>query len=173
MSSKYPFCCRKYKHSGTYEKYLRTAQANLDIVLASTVRYTSSVHTINHVEASILHPERGASSRIWTMNPIPISLDTSSMHLLLTSLILGYRMTLHLRYPADRSIIHPPVKQLETSRDLSKKTTISARTHEHRTVVPTVLNWCLVAFRVKYLNHKSMNTSQVASVIVSWPAIAL
>ena len=49
MPSKCPFCRRKYIRSGAYEKHLRTAPANIDIVLASTVRDTLSVET------SILH----------------------------------------------------------------------------------------------------------------------
>ena len=41
MPCKYPFCRRKYSRSGAYEKHLRTAQASLDIVLASTVQYNN------------------------------------------------------------------------------------------------------------------------------------
>ena len=49
--------------SGAYEKHLRTAHANLDIVLASTVRYTSSVDIINDVETSILHHREASELR--------------------------------------------------------------------------------------------------------------
>lgn len=63
MPSKCPFCRRKYMRSGAYEKHLRTAHANLDIVLASTVRYTSSVDIINDVETSILHPREASELR--------------------------------------------------------------------------------------------------------------
>jgi len=100
------------------------------------------------------------------MNPIRIPPDTSSRHLLLTSPILRYRTTLRLRYPADRSIIHAPEKQLEMSTDWSKKTAISARIRGYRSVVGRVANWRLGSFRVKYLNHESMNTSRVASVVL-------
>ena len=100
------------------------------------------------------------------MNPIRIPADTSSTHFLLTSVIQRYQTTLRLRYPADRSIIHALEKQLETSTDLSKKTAISARICGHRSVVRRVSNWRLGSFRVKYLNHKSMNTSRVASVVL-------
>jgi len=55
MPSKCPFCRRKYIRSGAYEKHLRTAQANLENVLASTVGYPSSGDIINDVETSILH----------------------------------------------------------------------------------------------------------------------
>jgi len=55
MPSKCPFCRRKSIRSGAYEKHLRTAQANRDIVLASTVGYPSSGDIINDVETSILH----------------------------------------------------------------------------------------------------------------------
>jgi len=41
MPSKYPFCRRKYSRSGVYEKHLRTSQASLNIVLASTVQYNN------------------------------------------------------------------------------------------------------------------------------------
>ena len=56
MPSKCPFCRRKYIQSGAYEKHLRTAHANLDIVLASTVRDTLSMETsiLYHREASKL-----------------------------------------------------------------------------------------------------------------------
>ena len=46
------FCRRKYAWAGPYEKHLRTAHANLDIVLASTVRYTNS-----DAETDLLHHE--------------------------------------------------------------------------------------------------------------------
>jgi len=72
------------------------------------------------------------------MNPIGIPPDRSSTYLLLTSLILRCRTTLRLRYMADRSIIHAPKKQLETSTDLSKKTVISARIRGHHLVVRRV-----------------------------------
>jgi len=55
MPSKCPFCRRKYIRAGAYETHLRTAQANLDIVLASTVGYPSSGEIINDVETSTLH----------------------------------------------------------------------------------------------------------------------
>ena len=46
------FCHIKYAQAGPYEKHLRTAHANLDIVLASTVRYTN-----NNQETDLLHHE--------------------------------------------------------------------------------------------------------------------
>ena len=55
MPSKYPLCRRKYIRSGGNEKHLRTAPANLDIVLASTVGDPSSRDIINDMETSILH----------------------------------------------------------------------------------------------------------------------
>jgi len=55
MPSKCPFSRGKYIRSGEYEKHLRTAHANLDIVLASTVGYPSSGDIINDLETRILH----------------------------------------------------------------------------------------------------------------------
>jgi hypothetical protein len=55
MPSKCSFCRRKYTRSGAYEKHLRTAHAKLDIVLASTVRYTSPPNYITDTETSDLH----------------------------------------------------------------------------------------------------------------------
>ena len=52
MPIKCAFCRRKYARAGPYEKYLRTAHANLDIVLASTVRYTN-----RDAETDLLHHE--------------------------------------------------------------------------------------------------------------------
>ena len=63
MPSKCPFCCQKYKRSGAIEKHLRTAHANLDIVLASTVRDTLSVDMINDLETSILHDQEASELR--------------------------------------------------------------------------------------------------------------
>jgi len=60
MPSKCPFCRRKYIWSGAYEKHLRTAHTNLDIVLPSTVGYPSSGDNINDVETSILHHPVGS-----------------------------------------------------------------------------------------------------------------
>ena len=56
MPSKCQFCRRKYILSGAYEKHLRTAHSNLDIVLASTVRDTLSMETsiLYHREANEL-----------------------------------------------------------------------------------------------------------------------
>jgi len=48
MSSKCPFCRRKYTQSGAYEKHLRTAHAGLDIVLASTIQYTNMESSVSH-----------------------------------------------------------------------------------------------------------------------------
>jgi len=42
MPNKCPFCRRKYSRSGAYEKHLRNAHANLDIILASTIQVASS-----------------------------------------------------------------------------------------------------------------------------------
>ena len=48
MPSKCSFCRKEYSQTGAYEKHLRTAHANLDIILASSVRYTSSAITYNN-----------------------------------------------------------------------------------------------------------------------------
>ena len=50
MPVKWAFCRRKYTQAGPYEKHLWTAHANLDIFLASTVRYTN-----NDAETDLLH----------------------------------------------------------------------------------------------------------------------
>jgi len=55
MPSKCRSWRRKYIRSGAYQEHLRTAHANLDIVLGSTVGYLSSGYIINDVETSILH----------------------------------------------------------------------------------------------------------------------
>ena len=52
MRIKCAFCRRKYARAGPYKKHLRTADPNLDIVLASTVRYTNS-----DAETDLLHHE--------------------------------------------------------------------------------------------------------------------
>ena len=58
MPSKCSFCRKKYTQAGAYEKHLRTAHANLDIILASTVRYTSSAIAYNNdTETDLLHQE--------------------------------------------------------------------------------------------------------------------
>ena len=49
MPSGCPSCHQKYARSGTYEKHLRTAQWNLDIVIESTVQY------INNMETGLSH----------------------------------------------------------------------------------------------------------------------
>ena len=58
MPSKCSFCHKKYSQAGAYEKHLQTAHANLDIILASSVRYTLSAITYNNdMEADLLHHE--------------------------------------------------------------------------------------------------------------------
>ena len=58
MPSKCSFCRKKYTQAGAYEKHLRTAHANLDIILASTVRYRSSaIAYYNDMEINLLHQE--------------------------------------------------------------------------------------------------------------------
>ena len=47
MPSGYSFRRKKYTPAGAYEEHLRTAHANLDIILAPTLRYTPSVITYN------------------------------------------------------------------------------------------------------------------------------
>jgi len=60
MPSKCRFCRRRYIRSGGYKKQLRTAHANLDIVLASTIGYLSSLNIINDMETTILHHPEGS-----------------------------------------------------------------------------------------------------------------
>ena len=57
MPIKSSFCQRKYTRAGPYEKYLRTAHANLDIVLSSTVGNTSSTNTNSDVKPDLLYHE--------------------------------------------------------------------------------------------------------------------
>ena len=53
MPTKCPFCHRKYTRVGAYEKYLETAHAKLDIVLASSVRNTSLANSVTDWETSL------------------------------------------------------------------------------------------------------------------------
>jgi len=57
MPNKCPFCRRKYSRSGTYERHLRNAHRNLDIVLASTIKYASSLTTNDNKGSNILPNE--------------------------------------------------------------------------------------------------------------------
>ena len=58
MPSKCSLRRKKYTQAGAYEKHLRTAHPNLDIILASTVRYTSSAIAYNNdTEIDLLHQE--------------------------------------------------------------------------------------------------------------------
>ena len=58
MPSKCSFCRKKYTQAGAYEKHLRTAHANLDIILGSTIRYTSSAIAYNNdTETDLCHQE--------------------------------------------------------------------------------------------------------------------
>ena len=58
MPSKCSFCRKKYTQAGEYEKDLRTGHANLDIILASTVQYTSSAITYHKdTKTDLLHHE--------------------------------------------------------------------------------------------------------------------
>src|ERR1700761_9051997 len=58
MPSKCSFCSKKYTQAGAYEKRLRTAHDNLDIILAATVQYTSSTIAYNNdTETDLLHKE--------------------------------------------------------------------------------------------------------------------
>jgi len=57
MPNKCPFYRRKYSRSGAYEKHLRNAHANLDIVLASTIKYVFSPTSSDNKGSNILPPE--------------------------------------------------------------------------------------------------------------------
>jgi len=57
MPNKGPFCRRKYSRSGAYEKHLRNAHSNLDIILASTIKYASSPTTNDNKGSNILPHE--------------------------------------------------------------------------------------------------------------------
>jgi len=57
MPNKCPFCRWKYSRSGAYEKHLRNAHANLNIVLASTIKYASSPTTNDNKGSNILRHE--------------------------------------------------------------------------------------------------------------------
>jgi len=58
MPNKCPFCRRKSSRSDAYEKHLRNAHANLDIVLASTIKDASSP-TSNDNKGSNILPHKG------------------------------------------------------------------------------------------------------------------
>jgi len=58
MPNKCPFCQQKYSRSGAYEKNLRNAHTNLDIVLVSTIKYASSPPTKDNKGSNIL-PHQG------------------------------------------------------------------------------------------------------------------
>ena len=58
MPSKCSFCHKKYTQAGAYKKHLRSAHANLNIILASTIRYTSSAITYHkNKETDLFHHE--------------------------------------------------------------------------------------------------------------------
>jgi len=57
MPNKCPFCQRKYSRSGAYQKHLRNAHTNLDIVLASIIKYVSSLTTNDNKGSNILPHE--------------------------------------------------------------------------------------------------------------------
>jgi len=57
MPNKCPFCRRKYRQSGAYDKQLRNAHSNLDNVLASTIKYASSPTTNDNKGSNILPHE--------------------------------------------------------------------------------------------------------------------
>jgi len=140
MPTKCPFCRRNYIRSSAYVQHLRTADANLDIVLVSTVEYPSSGDSINDVETGIL--EHSEAYEVQESNyesdpdPTGYGLNPFTAYEPDTEILT----TLRLRYPADRSIIHQPDKQLKTSTDLKKKTAISARIRWHCSVVGRVSN---------------------------------
>ena len=70
--------------SGAYEKHLRTAHANLDIVLASTAWYKSLMHIIDKEETSILHHWAASELRDcdyqWDLDPTWPGLYAFSAH---------------------------------------------------------------------------------------------
>ena len=78
MSSKCPFCRRKYIQSGAQEKHLRTEHGNLDIILASTLPDTLSMETsiLYHREASELQDSDYESDP----DPTGHELDTFTAH---------------------------------------------------------------------------------------------
>ena len=159
--------------SDAYKKHLPTAHANLDIVLASTVRYTSSVDIINDMETTILHPQEASELRDsdYESDPDPT----------------GHELEAFTAYQSDTEIPDDSTSSLpgrqehypgaeEAIRDVEGFEQEHSNLCEdpgHCSVECMVPNWRLGSFRVKYLNQNSMNTSQVASVILPWPAIAL
>ena len=157
MPIKCAFCRRKYAQTGPYEKHLRTEHANLDIVLASTVRYTNS-----NAETELLHHEgqEGIDSD-YESEPEPTGCELDPY-------------TDNIAHESDTEILGDSTSslparqehferawgmQLGMSMDLSVNTTICATTHGHHSPVRPVSNWRLGSFRLKYLSHKSTNTS--------------
>ena len=57
MPSKSSFCHKNYTQAGAYEKQLPTPHANLNIILASTKRYTSSAIIYNNDRETDLLPQ--------------------------------------------------------------------------------------------------------------------
>ena len=55
MPSKCPFCRQKYTEAAAYEKDLRTTQANVNIILASTtIRYPSSASHVLDTQTDVV-----------------------------------------------------------------------------------------------------------------------
>jgi hypothetical protein len=86
MPVKCPFCRRRYTQAAPYEKHLRIAHANLDIVLASTIRHAPSVDPINDTETDLcLHPGFGVNEENerpdsdYESNPDPAGCDADAL----------------------------------------------------------------------------------------------
>ena len=139
MHNKCPFCRRNYSRSGAYEKDLGNANANLDIVLASRIKYASSLTTNDNKGSNIL-PMRGISAWIPTMNQIEIPLDIRTAHSMpsVTSLIQRYSTKLQVHYPVNQCFMKGPANLYEMSRVLSKNKAICVSTHGPHLVARTV-----------------------------------
>jgi len=139
----------KYILLGANKQRQGKAWAHQGSVLASTVESQAFSDSLNEVETRILHHPEASEPQDSDYESDPDPMGDKRDTFVLTSLILPCRTTLYLRYPADRSIIHTTEKQLKTSKDWSKKTSIAARIHGDGSVVRRVSNSGLGSFKLK------------------------
>jgi len=177
MPVKCSFCGKRYEGAGAYETHLRSAHANLDMVLASTIRNPpAEVLTNRGTDLSQATELIEHSDSDYKSDPAG---DTAGSERDAPDYTLGRQLepkysrttrTLSLR---NRRIIRAPGKPLERLKSIRKNAGICARTHGLRFLLHKVSNLHLGSWRAKSQRRGLTITFRMVSETQHPSAIAL
>ena len=153
MPVKCSFCRKRYERAGAYKTHLRSAHANLDIVLSSTIR-NPPADVLTDRGTDLSTPTNPSNTPIQTTNQIlpeiqPVVSTTHLMIRLSGNPKQKYSRATRTQSLRNRMIIREPGKPLERLKSISKNAGICARAHWLPLLLQKVSNLHLCSLRAK------------------------